>query len=125
MIQALALILVLLWAGYALAQAFSLPIPGPVIGLLGLFLLLRAGLWRGDAGLEPVADGLIRFLPLFFVPAGVGLILHLDRIGQDGLAIALALGPGTVLALAATAWLMRRLSPPTPKTDTDDLGGPM
>lgn len=118
MVQALAFILGLLLAGYTLADGLALPIPGPVIGLVGLFALLRLGKLP-LSGLDDVADGLIRFLPLFFVPAGVGLVLHLSRIAGDGIGIVLALLPGTLLALAGTAWLLRRLAP----EDTADGDG--
>ncbi|MGF1457346.1 MAG: CidA/LrgA family protein [Alphaproteobacteria bacterium] len=111
MVQALALIVILHLAGTVIADALSLPVPGPVIGLVGLFFLLRTGRVP-VAALERVAGALIPFLPLFFVPAGAGLVLHLKRIGTDGLGIALALLPGTLIALAATAWLFTRLTRP-------------
>ncbi len=109
MVQALALIVALQYLGSVLAEVLALPVPGPVIGLVMLFALLRAGLAPLDA-LETVSGALIRFLPLFFVPAGAGLVLHLDRLGAEWTAIALALIPGTLTALALTAWLFSRLA---------------
>ncbi len=98
-------------AGEALAYFFDLPIPGPVLGMALLFVTL---LVRGKAP-EPMtvtADGLARHLSLLFVPAGVGVMLHVARVADEWLPIVVALGVSTVLAIATTAltfqWLARR-----------------
>ena len=58
------------------------------------------------------ADGLARHLSLLFVPAGVGVMLHVARVVDEWLPIVVALTVSTVLAIAATAltfqWLARR-----------------
>ena len=58
------------------------------------------------------ADGLARHLSLLFVPAGVGVMLHVARVADEWLPIVVALAVSTVLAIAATAltfqWLARR-----------------
>ena len=71
-------------AGEAAVRLLSLPIPGPVVGMALLFVLMlgRAPL---PAALGDTADGLLRNLSLLFVPAGVGVVQHLDRLGVDGL----------------------------------------
>ncbi len=112
MIFSLALILILQLGGSLLADALDLPLPGPVLGMVGLLVFLRFQNKAPD-GIDGVADGLIRLLPLFFVPAGVGLMLYFDRIMEDGFGIVLAMIPGTFLALGATGWLFARLAPPS------------
>lgn len=49
------------------------PLPDAVIGMLLLFAYLA---WNKPAApdIEPAADTLLRYLPLFFVPASVGVI---------------------------------------------------
>lgn len=52
-------------------RALTLPVPGPVVGMMLLLalMLMRAPL---PAMVEETADGLLKHLSLLFVPAGVG-----------------------------------------------------
>jgi holin-like protein len=102
MINALATLLVFQLLGEALSFGLRLPVPGPVIGLALLLLAvwLRPGLM--DA-LRPTALGLLQHLSLLFVPAGVGVMLHLQRLGSEALAIGVALVLSTWVGLAVTA----------------------
>jgi holin-like protein len=102
MLKGLATLLVFQLAGEFLAQILALPLPGPVIGmalLLIAFLIAK----RAPDWLEPVADGLLRHFSLLFVPASVGLVQYLDRIGAEWLPILLALIVSTILGIAASA----------------------
>jgi holin-like protein len=89
-------------AGEALSRLLGLPVPGPVIGMLLLFVALRL---RDEipAGLGTAADGLARHLSLLFVPAGVGVMMHFGRLAGEWLPIAFALVVSTVAAIAASA----------------------
>jgi holin-like protein len=99
------LILIYQLLGEILVVVFELLIPGPVLGMLLLFATLVA--WGGlPASLDHAAGALLGHLSLFFVPAGVGVILHLHRLGHEWLPIALALVISTVATLAATAATM-------------------
>lgn len=103
MIRALAIILGFQLAGEAASRAFSLPLPGPVLGLIGLVItcILRPAVAEA---IRPTAAGLLAHLSLFFVPAGVGIVAHLDLLRTHGLGLAVALTGSTVLAIAAGAW---------------------
>ena len=92
----------------------DLPIPGPVIGMLLLFftLVLRR---LPLASVATTADALLRHLSLLFVPAGVGMMLHVNRIADEWLAITVALITSTLLTLIVTAVVMRVLSRPQNK----------
>jgi holin-like protein len=108
MIGALAVLLLCQLAGEALARAAGLPVPGPV---LGMGLLLAALLVRGRApdALGRTADGLLAHLGLLFVPAGVGVVLHLDVLAEAAAPLALAVLGGTLLAVGTTALVAQRL----------------
>ena len=112
MIEALAALLVLQLVGEALVFALHLPIPGPVIGmaLLLVALALRPTLLPR---LKPTGSTLLTHLSLLFVPAGVGVMVHFQRLEQEGVAIVIAIVVSTLLAIAATAvtasLLMRRI----------------
>jgi holin-like protein len=109
MIGALGSLLGLQLIGEVLVLALGLPVPGPVLGLLILLVALRLRpAWL--AQLRSTALGLLQHLSLLFVPAGVGVMVHAQRLSDEGLAIVMALLISTLLAIAATAltvqWLM-------------------
>lgn len=109
MIASLALIFLCQLAGEVLVRLTHLPVPGPVIGMGLLF----AGLvWRGGppAKLERTADGLLSHLSLLFVPAGVGIMLHLDLILSQWQPILAALVISTALTIGITGFVMQRLA---------------
>ena len=82
-----------------------IPVPGPVLGMLLLFLTL---LLRGAASksLEESSSALLRHLSLLFVPAGVGMMVHFDRLSDEWLPITVTLLLGTVLGMLTTAAIM-------------------
>lgn len=91
-----------------LARTAGWPVPGPVLGMALLFLalLLRR---QAAASFQHDALRLLAWLPLFFIPAGVGVMEHGARLREEGAAILLALVLSTLLGLAVTAWVMARL----------------
>ncbi len=111
MIACLTLLLACQLFGEVLVRLTHLPLPGPLIGMALLFggLLLRG---RAPPQLEETAARLLGHLSLLFVPAGVGIMLHLDLIAAAWLPIGVALLASTVLTIAVTGvamqWLGRR-----------------
>jgi putative effector of murein hydrolase LrgA (UPF0299 family) len=105
MLEALTLILVCQLLGEAMVAATALPVPGPVLGMLLLlaWLFLRGGV---PESVGRVADGLLAHLSLLFVPAGVGVLVHLERMRGQWVAIGAALVIGTLVTLAVTALTM-------------------
>jgi len=85
--------------------ATGLPVPGPVVGMFLLFvgLLVRGGI---PEGLGRVGDALISNLSLLFIPAGVGVMLHIRLIGAEIVPISVSLVLSTVLTVGVTAALM-------------------
>ena len=108
MLGGITLLLVYQLVGEVIALAFKLPVPGPVIGMLLLFLTLIARRSVSDE-LRNTANGLLSHLSLLFVPAGTGVMVHLGRIENEWLPIAAALVGSTVLTIAVTALVMRAL----------------
>ncbi len=90
-------------------RAAGLPIPGPVVGMLLLFVLMaiRAPL---PSTLGDAADGFLKNLSLLFVPAGVGVVQQLGRLGPDGLRLAAVIVLSTAIALTVTALVFAGLS---------------
>ena len=108
MLGALTLLLVYQLAGEVIVQLTGLPVPGPVIGMLLRFLTLLA---RGGAPgkLRGTSQALLSHLSLLFVPAGVGVMLHFERLGAEWLALAVTLVASTVITIGVTALVMRVL----------------
>ena len=94
--------------GTAINVLFLHMLPGPIIGLVLLFVVL---LLRGEVGepLSVAASGLLRYLPLLLVPAAVGVMVYAKAIAADFWAIAGALLLSLLLSLAFTGWLMQKL----------------
>ncbi len=106
MLSALSLLLVCQLCGEVVVRWLALPVPGPVAGMLLLFLLLLAR--QGpDEELRTTSQNLLKHLSLLFVPAGTGIVVHLGRIGDQWLALLLSLLFSTVLTLLITAWVMQ------------------
>lgn len=108
MLGTLTILLLCQLAGEVIARMLSLPVPGPVIGMILLFLALLS---RGGVP-EPVqetAGGLLRHLSLLFVPAGVGVMVHAGRLEAEALPIAVALFGSTLIGIAVTARIMAAL----------------
>lgn len=101
-IAATMIVLACLGLGEAISRWGGVAMPGPVLGMVALLgaMALRPALVEV---VRPVLSLLLRVLPLLFVPAGVGVVAQLDRLGDDGVALAVALGLSTVLAILATA----------------------
>ena len=104
-LEALTLILVCQLAGEVSVVLTGLPVPGPVLGML---LLLGWLFLRGDVAesVGRTADTLLAHLSLLFVPAGVGVLVHWERMRGEWIAIAAALVLGTSITLAVTALTM-------------------
>jgi holin-like protein len=108
MLNALTLLLLFQLAGEAIVLFFALPVPGPVIGMGLLFaaLSLRGGPSRELRG---TAQNLLQHLSLLFVPAGVGVMLHIERIADEWLPIVAALFFSTFVTIAVAALVLRAL----------------
>lgn len=93
-------------AGEILARLSGLPVPGPVVGMVILFvgLVIRD---RVPTGMERVSNSLLRYLSLLFVPAGVGVVAHLKRLSEALLPIAGAVVAGTMITIAVTGVIMQ------------------
>jgi holin-like protein len=108
MVRAMAVLLLCQLAGTVVQQAVGLPVPGPVLGMV---LLLGIFVWRGgpSRNLATTAQGLLKYLGLLFVPAGVGVVTQLQVLRANALAIAIAIPVSTVLGLAVTGVVMQFL----------------
>ena len=116
MLSAITLLLLFQLVGEAIAILFALPVPGPVIGMAMLFAALA---WHGGPSgeLRETAQNLLQHLSLLFVPAGVGVMLHFQRMADEWLPILVALFASTFITIAISALLLRALTRHEPPHD--------
>ena len=108
MLKALTLLLLFQRAGEVLSRLLDLPVPGPVVGMALMFLLLLA---RGgpDSDLRETSNTLLSHLSLLFVPAGTGVLLHIQRVAEEWLALSVALVGSTLIGIAVTALVLNAM----------------
>lgn len=94
--------------GTAINVLFLSMLPGPIIGMLLLFVFL---LVNGEVGepLSVAASGLLRYLPLLLVPPAVGVMAYTEAILDDFWAIVGVLVISLLISLVFTGWLMQAL----------------
>jgi len=109
MLRFFTLLLVCQLIGEAAVVLLQMPLPGPVVGMAILFTgLLVHG--KIPTELEGMAGGLLANLSLLFVPAGVGIMLHADRVGAEFLPIAASLVVSTLITIVVTGWIMQKMT---------------
>ena len=83
-------------------------LPGPIIGMLLLFVFLML---RGEVGepLSVASSSLLRYLPLILVPPAVGVMAYASDIAADFWAVVGALVLSLLVSLAFAGWLMQKL----------------
>ncbi len=91
-----------------MADLFAWPVPGSVVGMLLLFvfLVLRSGVPKT---LKQSSESLLPYLPLFIVPASVGIVNHLYLLQKDGLLIVVALVISLIVGLVMCGWMMQSI----------------
>ena len=95
--------------GELIVRVLDIPIPGPVVGMLVLFVLLRVRRSGADAAVVKVGEGVLRHLQLFFVPAGVGVVVYLGTLRDNAAPILVALLGSWLIGLAVVGWVTQLL----------------
>ena len=103
MIYHLCLILAFQLIGEVLVRSIGLPIPGPVLGMV-LFVVTMIAWPKLANEVRGTAMGLLAHLSLLFVPAGVGIVGHLGRLGDDLLPIIIAIIGSTILSILVAVY---------------------
>lgn len=108
MLGALAWLLLCSLLGEVTVRWSTLPLPGPAVGMLLLFvvLVIRGGV---PEDLRATASTLLRHLMLLLVPATTGVTVYLARVREDWLPILLAGVGGAAVTMTVTALTLRLL----------------
>jgi len=102
MLKGIITLLIFQFLGECFVRLFELIVPGPVIGmvLLLVFLIIRN---KSFESLDNAVFLHLRYLPLLFIPAAMGIITQADTITKEFWAILISLFFGTLIALAFSA----------------------
>lgn len=118
MLVGITILLVFQLIGEVTAYFLGGYVPGPVIGMAMIAVVLT--LTGGMKTLQPAhhqtletSRSILANLGILFVPAGVGIIQHLDLIRDRGFALLAIVLLSTVITLTVTVWvfiLVKRLT---------------
>ncbi|NLY26381.1 MAG: CidA/LrgA family protein [Alcaligenaceae bacterium] len=103
------------WLGGVLVQALSLPVPAALVGMVMLLVLLVA---RGAVPVRLLEGSrfLLAHFMLLFVPAVAGIVVYLEPLQGQWIAIVLSCLAASVLSLWVAAvvfnWALRFVRDP-------------
>lgn len=118
MLEQIARVLFWLCVGEIASRSGLLPLPAPVTGLMLLYAELAVrGRIPDDLGI--LADRILQFLGMLFVPAGVGVIAYLDLLKLEFVPILAAVIGGTAITIFITAVIANRFAAAVSNADTD------
>ena len=114
MLKSVFIILLYQLIGELFQKFFGLSIPGPVIGLV--LLLLTLLLIQKRQRVVPIkedmfnsAEILLNYLPLLFIPVGVGVVMHLSLLEDNLASVVFVIILGTLSTLALTGYIMEKI----------------
>ncbi len=110
MIRGLAILLIFQSLGEVLSRVIGNIMPGPVIGLVMLWIFLSARK-QIPVSLSTAADAMLANLSIFFIPAAVGVMIYASALLESGVTWILAIVVSTVASIATTALVLSWLSP--------------
>ena len=114
MLNSVFIILLYQLIGELFQKFFGLSIPGPVIGLVLLLLTLliiqkRQRVVPIKEDLYNSAEILLNYLPLLFIPVGVGVVMHLSLLEDNLASVVFVIILGTLSTLALTGYIMEKI----------------
>ncbi|MBW9080765.1 CidA/LrgA family protein [Rhizobium pusense] len=108
MLIGIAFLLIFQLVGEIIAYYLDGLVPGPVIGMALIFGTLIASrgtlIGRLMQPTVPTSHTLLANFGVLFVPAGVGIIQHLDLLAERGLSLFVTISVSTVATLIVTVW---------------------
>lgn len=107
MLKALFYIFLFLILGEFIKYLFNIPIAGNILGMILIFVALKLKLIKLE-NVKPASDKLVRYMVLFFVPYGVGMMVYYDVIKAHWISILVAAAISTVLTLYITAIIQQK-----------------
>lgn len=108
MLKSLIYIFCFLFLGELIHYFLNIPIAGNIIGMLLIFLALFFKLIKIE-DVKPASDFLVKYLVVFFIPYGVGLMVYANLIAEYWIPVSVAVILSTLLSLYATGAIYQKL----------------
>ena len=108
MLKALFFIFLFLVLGEVVRHLLNIPIAGNILAMILIFIALKVKLIKLET-VKPASDKLIKYMVLFFVPYGVGMMVYLDVIKTNWVSIVVATVSSTIITLYVTAIIQQKL----------------
>ncbi len=108
LLKAFLWIFLFLGIGELIRYALDVPIPGNILGMILIFSALKLKLIQLK-DVKPASDQLLKYMVLFFVPYGVGLMSYFDFISAYWMILSVIAVVTTLLTLYITAFVQQKL----------------
>lgn len=108
LLRGIALLFFLQWLSTLIIDAFAIPFPPALLGMLMLTALLCANIIPVES-VEAICDVLIAKMGLLFLPAGVSVILYTGIIKAELLPILVTIVLCSLAVLLSTAFFIEKV----------------
>jgi len=108
MIKELSIIFVITYIGDVISKLINFSFPGPIIGMLILFILLERNILKIKM-IEKGSSLILSNIAIFFIPPGVGLISALGLLDGNILKILITMILTTIITMATTGFVVQFL----------------
>jgi len=107
MLKALFYIFFFLILGEFIKYLFNIPIAGNILGMILIFMALKLKLVKLES-VKPASTKLVKYMVLFFVPYGVGMMVYFEVLKAHWFPILIATVLSTILTLYVTAIIQQK-----------------
>jgi len=108
MFKSLVYIFFYLALGEIIKHLFHIPIAGNIIAMILIFISLKIKIIKLE-DVKPASDQLIKYMVLFFIPYGVGMMIYYDVLKAHWIPIIFATVISTIITLYTTAITQQKL----------------
>ena len=105
----IAILLALQWVSVLFLQALHIAFPPALLGMILLAVLLLAGVIREES-VEDACTILIEKMGMLFLPAGISMLLYLDIIKAESIAIFITIIVSSLIILITTTAFVELVS---------------
>lgn len=95
--------------GETIQALFNIPLPGSIIGFLLLFAVLMLKVFPLK-WIDSGAHFLLAFLPLYFIPATVGVVEYGELFSGKGILLIPIVMVSTFLTIAVSGWVSQYIA---------------
>lgn len=119
-LRGIAILLALQWVSVLFLQALHIAFPPALLGMILLAVLLLTGVIREES-VEDACTILIEKMGMLFLPAGISMLLYLDIIKAESIAIFITIIVSSLIILITTTAFVELVSKHSKEENIDVL----